>query len=147
MRCGVAGNSSIETPNGASASLMALTTAAGAPIAPPSPRPFALVIEACVQVSQVMDLDRRHLARGRRQVVRQRRGQDIAGVVVDDLLQQRIGDALRDAAVNLPVGDQRIDQPSGVFGDQELLDGDPPVSTSTSTIATWQALENVPGGS
>ena len=41
MRCGVAGNSSIDTPNGASASLIALTTAAGAPIAPPSPRPLA----------------------------------------------------------------------------------------------------------
>src|SRR5437899_11687921 len=45
MRCGVAGSSSIETPKGASASLMALRIAAGAPIAPPSPRPFALVIE------------------------------------------------------------------------------------------------------
>ena len=46
IRCGVAGISSIATPNGASASLMALTTAAGAPIAPPSPTPLALVIEA-----------------------------------------------------------------------------------------------------
>src|SRR5258708_30940940 len=45
IRCGVAGSSSIETPKGASASLMALRIAAGAPIAPPSPRPFALVIE------------------------------------------------------------------------------------------------------
>src|SRR5262249_13444698 len=52
MRCGVAGNSSIETPNGASASLMALTTAAGAPIAPPSPSPLALVTEACVGVAK-----------------------------------------------------------------------------------------------
>jgi hypothetical protein len=44
MRCGVAGSSSIDTANGARASLMALRMAAGAPIAPPSPRPFALVI-------------------------------------------------------------------------------------------------------
>src|SRR5262249_36946909 len=43
--CGVAGSSSIETPKGASASLIALRIAAGAPIAPPSPRPFALVME------------------------------------------------------------------------------------------------------
>src|SRR5438552_2683027 len=52
MRCGVAGNSSIKTPNGASASLIALTTAAGAPIAPPSPNPLALVTEACVGVAR-----------------------------------------------------------------------------------------------
>jgi hypothetical protein len=52
MRCGVAGNSSIETPNGASASLMALRMAAGAPMAPPSPRPLALVTEASVRVSR-----------------------------------------------------------------------------------------------
>src|SRR5258708_22969681 len=45
IRCGVAGSSSIEMPKGASASLMALRIAAGAPIVPPSPRPFALVIE------------------------------------------------------------------------------------------------------
>src|SRR5260370_36525563 len=43
IRCGVAGSSSIETPKGASASLMALRIAAGAPIAPPSPGPFPLV--------------------------------------------------------------------------------------------------------
>src|SRR5215467_3028538 len=52
MRCGVAGNSSIETPNGDSASLIALRTAAGAPIAPPSPNPFALVTDAPVGVSR-----------------------------------------------------------------------------------------------
>src|SRR4029077_19935550 len=52
MRCGVAGTSSIETPNGDSASLIALSTAAGAPIAPPSPNPFALVTDACVSVAK-----------------------------------------------------------------------------------------------
>src|SRR5216683_4387311 len=52
MRCGVAGHSSIETPNGASASLMALRIAAGAPMAPPSPRPLAFVTEASVRVSR-----------------------------------------------------------------------------------------------
>ena len=41
MRWGVAGISLISTPNGESASLIALTTAAGAPIVPPSPSPFA----------------------------------------------------------------------------------------------------------
>src|SRR5690606_26344865 len=51
IRCGVAGISSIWTPNGVSASLMAFTTAAGAPMVPPSPMPLALVIEASVWVS------------------------------------------------------------------------------------------------
>ena len=41
-----------RSPNGDSASLIALTTAAGAPIAPPSPSPFAWVIDAPVQVSR-----------------------------------------------------------------------------------------------
>src|SRR5262245_16497896 len=59
----------------------------------------------------VMDLDRRNLAGGRRQVVREARGEDVAALVVDDLLEQRIGDALGDAAVNLPVNDHGIDQP------------------------------------
>ena len=125
MRCGVAGNSSIDTPNGESASLIALTTAAGAPIAPPSPSPLACVIEACVQVSQMMDLDRRHLVRRRRQVVGERRGEDVAGVVVDDLFEQRVADALRDAALNLAVDDHRIDQPPGILRHQEFFDPHP----------------------
>ncbi len=74
----------------------------------------------------MMDLDRRHLARGRRHVIRQRRGEDIAALVVDDFLEQRVGDALGDAAVNLAVGDHRIDQPSGVLGDQKFLDAHAP---------------------
>src|SRR5690606_36336810 len=45
MRCGVAGMVSISTLNGVSASLMALSTAAGGPMEPPSPRPLALVID------------------------------------------------------------------------------------------------------
>src|ERR1700730_14114019 len=41
IRCGVIGISKIPTPNGASASETALSTAAGAPIVPPSPTPLA----------------------------------------------------------------------------------------------------------
>ena len=51
MRCGVAGISSISTPNGDSASLMALITAAGGPMAPPSPRPLARVFDCVLGVS------------------------------------------------------------------------------------------------
>src|SRR5690242_1456499 len=51
IRCGVAGISSISIPNGARASLIALSTAAGAPMAPPSPRPLAFVSEFGLGVS------------------------------------------------------------------------------------------------
>src|SRR6185437_6977358 len=91
MRWGVAGISLISTPNGESASLIALTTAAGAPIVPPSPRPFACV----------MKFDFRNFARGRRQIVGQRRRKNTAGFVVDDFLEQRVADSLRDAAMHL----------------------------------------------
>ena len=52
MRCGVAGISLMATPNGVSASLMALRIAAGAPIVPPSPRPLERVIVASLSVSR-----------------------------------------------------------------------------------------------
>ena len=51
IRCGVAGMVSISTLNGVSASLMALSTAAGAPMVPPSPSPLALVIDCVDGVS------------------------------------------------------------------------------------------------
>src|SRR5262249_40996086 len=51
IRCGVAGNSLMVAPNGAIASLIALMTAAGAPIVPPSPTPFACVTVASLSVS------------------------------------------------------------------------------------------------
>src|SRR5207248_5342259 len=51
MRGGVTGISKNSMPKGESASTMALTTAAGAPIAPPSPTPFALVMLASDVVS------------------------------------------------------------------------------------------------
>src|ERR1700724_405779 len=52
IRCGVIGISKIPTPNGASASETALSTAAGAPIVPPSPTPLAPVRLASVKVSK-----------------------------------------------------------------------------------------------
>src|SRR5262249_2049214 len=52
MRRGVAGISSIVTPRCASASLIALRTAAGAPIVPPSPSPLARVTDPSAGVSK-----------------------------------------------------------------------------------------------
>src|SRR5438105_1209385 len=52
IRCGVIGISKMPTPNGPSASETALSTAAGAPIVPPSPTPLAPVMLASVRVSK-----------------------------------------------------------------------------------------------
>src|SRR5262249_44600016 len=50
---------------------------------------------------EMMDFDRWDFPRGRRQIIRQARRENIAGLVVDDLLEQRVGDALGNAAVDL----------------------------------------------
>src|SRR5215467_8672801 len=50
--CGVIGISKMPTPNGANASDTALSIAAGAPIVPPSPTPFAPVTLASVSVAR-----------------------------------------------------------------------------------------------
>ena len=52
IRCGVMGISKMPMPHGASASEIALSTAAGAPIVPPSPTPLAPVMLASVNVSK-----------------------------------------------------------------------------------------------
>src|SRR5262252_3304891 len=73
---------------------------------------------------EMMDIDRWDFPRGRRQIIRQARRENIARLVVDDLLEQRVGDALGNAAVNLPVAAHGIDQTSGVLGNQKLFDHD-----------------------
>jgi phenylpropionate dioxygenase-like ring-hydroxylating dioxygenase large terminal subunit len=52
FRCAVIGISKIPMPHGASASEIALSIAAGAPIVPPSPTPLAPVMLASVNVSK-----------------------------------------------------------------------------------------------
>src|SRR5215472_16257119 len=71
---------------------------------------------------EMMDFDRRDFPRGRRQILRETRRENISGLVVDDLLEQRVGDALGNAAVDLPVDDHGIDQASGILGNQKLFD-------------------------
>ena len=126
MRRGVAGISSIVTPNGASASLMALRMAAGAPMAPPSPRPLAWVIVAPFSVSRCNSS-----IGGISRQVGGRKSASVAVsmlpiVVVDDFFQQGIADALRDAAEDLAIDDHRIDETAGILRHHELFDGDQP---------------------
>ena len=72
----------------------------------------------------VRHVHRRNLAGRRHQIVDQARGVELALRVVDDLLVERGADALRDAAMHLPVDDQRIDHAAAVLGDDEALHAD-----------------------
>ena len=57
--------------------------------------------------------------------------------LVDDLLHQRLADALGDAAVDLALERQRIDDGADVVDDGVARDSDPsPVSGSISTSQT-----------
>src|SRR5512139_134614 len=87
-------------------------------------QPLGLGDRSFGQGFQMVDLDGRNLTRGRRQVVRQRCREDVARLIVDDLFEQGVGDALGDTAVNLPVHDHRVDQSSGILGHQKLFDHD-----------------------
>ena len=66
----------------------------------------------------VAERDRRHVARRRHEVLGERRRLEVAVAVVDRFLEQRLGEALDDAAVHLPVDDQRVDLHAAV------VDGD-----------------------
>ncbi len=98
--------------------------AAGAPMAPPSPRPLAPVTEDAAGVSMWCNSIGGISRAVGGSVVGERRGLDIAERVVDDFLEQRIADALRDAAMHLAVGNQRIDDAAGIFDGEEFFDRD-----------------------
>ena len=76
----------------------------------------------CRRAFDVVKRDRGNLARGRRQIIGQRCGVDVPKRVVHDLFEQRIADALGNAAMHLAVGDQRIDNAAGVLDREEFID-------------------------
>ena len=101
---------------------MALITAALAAIVPASPMPLTPSSLVGLGVIVRSRMRRRDLVRGRHQVVDQRAGHQLAGLgVVDDLLEQRLGDALRDAAVQLAFDDHRVDDVAAVVDGDVLL--------------------------
>ena len=57
-----------------------------------------------------VDLERRQVVGARHAVVHERAGHELAVLVVDRALQQRLADALGDAAVDLALDDHRIDR-------------------------------------
>src|SRR5438034_7120917 len=71
----------------------------------------------------VVETHGRDLADPRDAVVEQRAGLELAGlVVVDDLFVKRLRDRLRDAAVDLAVDDERVDDVSAVVDRHVLLE-------------------------
>ena len=72
----------------------------------------------------MVQFDFRHFMRRRRHVIGEIGGEDAAIVVIDDFFQERVADALRDAAMHLAVGDHRIDDLASVFRHQEFFDAD-----------------------
>ena len=89
-------------PRWLTASTTAFCTAGVEPIVADSPMPFAPSGLSGVGVSVFDRLEARELGRARHRVVHEVAGERVAVVVVDNLLVQRLRDALRDAAVLLP---------------------------------------------
>ena len=94
---------------------MALTTTASAGVVPPSPparMPSGLVGDGTSLIAVVND---GQVVGARHRVVHERAGQHLAARrVVVAVLQQRLADALHDAAMGLAVQDQRVDRAADV---------------------------------
>ncbi len=109
-----------RTPRCATASITAFCTAGVAPMLPASPMPLApsglYVVGVAMSTSSKLGTS----VGGQDGVVGEARGQRVAVGVVDDLLQQRLRDALGDAAVPLALGEQRVEHGARV------VDGDEP---------------------
>ena len=113
-RSGVAGNSWMSPPRRLSASATAQVTAPSAPMI----EPFAAALEAAERRRRrvgMMQLDPRNFQGGRDQIIGQRHGARLAGLVVHEFLQQRLADALGDAADDLPLDHRGIDDGADVF--------------------------------
>ena len=104
--CAVAGMANSSLPI---ASVMALMTAAGAAMAPASPQPLMPSGFDGAWGDRHVDLERRQVVGARHAVVHERAGDELAVLVVDGAFEQRLADALGDAAVHLALDDHRVD--------------------------------------
>src|SRR3989304_3044145 len=115
-----------RTPKGASASTTALTMAGGPGDAAGLAR--ALGAERVARRGRrglVEDRDG-HVGGAGHGVVHQRPAQELAVGVVDDLLQERLAHALAEAAVELPLPEERVDDGAAVVHPEKALEADPP---------------------
>ena len=104
------GRSTCRTPWGASASSTAFGTACVEPTVPDSPIPFTPITLLRSRGHHLDPLVRGQLGRRRERVPDEGARQRIAVLAVHDLLVERLPDPEGDAAVHLPVRDERVDQ-------------------------------------
>ena len=113
-RSGVAGISIWRTPNSASASTSAFATAGIAPTQPASPAPLTPSGLVLVGTGLALTSTAREVVGARHGVVHERAGDELAVAVEVDVLLQDLADALRDAADDLALEQQRIDHGADV---------------------------------
>ncbi len=105
---GVIGISICFTPSGDSASTTEFTTAGEQPMVPASPTPFTPSGLTGDGVMVWLRFDPRHHVRLGHRVIHELAGDELAVIVIDGLLPQRLAEPLRDAAMHLAIDDQRV---------------------------------------
>ena len=98
--------------------------AAGAGMVPPSPAPLTPSGLSGFGVSTCSMRDARHVARRRQQIILECGGQRIGVVVVLHPFEQRVADAVGDAALHLAVDDHRVDDVAAVVRHRVVQHGD-----------------------
>ena len=68
------------------------------------------------------DLDFGHLVRRRQQVIHETLGDQMALVIIDELLQQRGAEAMRETAQRHALDDMRVDDGAAIMADNVTLD-------------------------
>src|SRR5688572_27472539 len=68
--------------------------------------------------------DARHIEAGGQVIIHERAVEQLPVFVVGEPLVKRIADALRDAAVDLPIEDEWVDDPATIVHDEIFLDVD-----------------------
>jgi hypothetical protein len=79
--------------------------------------------------------ERRDLAGGGDKIIGEGAAERLAPLVVQEFLEQRAAEPLREATGHLAFDQHRIDRPPDVVGSEIALDRDPSVSRSTRTTA------------
>ncbi len=113
------------------------------PIVPSSPMPFAPSGLSGRRRAGRVELDAREHRSARHRVVHERRGHQLAALVVADLFAHRLAEALDDAAEALAVCEQRVDDVADVVDGDVALERELPVSLSIETVQKCTPNGNV----
>ena len=116
-----------------SASITALTNAAGDPTVADSPTPFAPIGWCGDGVTVWAELEARRLPRGREQVVQEVRPDAVPRLVEPNQLHGRRAEPLRETALKLPFHDHRVDPHAAVIHGHHALTFHTPVAQPTPT--------------